>query len=62
MDIIQLPDESDLIYNYRKQFIEKIKDKYDTYQQIMYSKIAANIKFKKIKYDPKIYSIIKEFM
>ncbi len=62
MDIVQLPDESDTVYNFRKQFIEKIKDKYDLHHVVMYSKIAANIKFKHIKYDSSIYNMLKQYI
>ncbi len=60
--IIQLTDESDTVYNYRLQFIEKIKDKFDNNQLIIYSKIAANMKFKNMRYDSKIYNLLKDFI
>ena len=45
MDIYRFENESDTIYNYRKEFITNNKDKFDTNTLIKYSKILANIKF-----------------
>ena len=55
-NINRLEDESNKIYNYRKQFIinnmEKlIKEGHDKNAIIKYSKILANIKFKGCKYN-----------
>ena len=64
MDIFRFENESDTIYNYRVLFITKNSpsDKFDTNTIIKYSKILANIKFKKCKYDSKIYNILKEYI
>ena len=58
--------ESNLVYNYRVEYItNNIKNINDTltYKDLIKnSKILANIKFKKCKYDSKIYNSIKEFL
>ena len=61
MDIYRFENESETIYNYRKEFIINNKDKFDTNTLIKYSKILANIKFKHCKYDSKIYNVLKEY-
>jgi hypothetical protein len=65
MIINKFDDESNNVYNYRITFCEKyssdnqdIKDK----EVIKYSKIAANIKFRKCRYDPFIYNKVKKYI
>lgn len=65
--ISQFVDESDTVFNFRKNFIinnkdELIKNGCDNNTIIKYSKILANIKYKKCKYDSVIYEKIKRFL
>jgi hypothetical protein len=62
MEIQKLENESNLIYLYRKTFIENCTEFTDMRDLIKYSKILANIKFKKCKYEPKIYNSVKEYL
>lgn len=54
--------ESNVIYNYRKNFIENYKTNEDINTVIKYSKILANIKFKGCTYDESIYQKLKEYV
>lgn len=60
----RLEDESEKIYDYRINFIKKYSKNKDVKEKdvIKFSKIAANIKFKKCKYDPFIYNKIKNYL
>jgi hypothetical protein len=65
--IYRFENESNTIYNYRTQFIIDNKDKLisegiDYNTVIKYSKILANIKFKKCKYDSQIFNKIKQYI
>jgi hypothetical protein len=64
MDIHRYDNESNKVYNFRKDFIinniNKLSDDYNT--MVRYSKILANIKFKKCSYDESIYNKLKEFL
>lgn len=60
--IPRFEDESETIYRYRCEYIMKNKDKMDIKQLIINSKILANIKFKKCKYEQKIYNELKQFI
>ena len=65
--IFRYENESDKIYNYRKEFIlnnyeEFNKNGTDINTVIKYSKILSNIKFKGCKYDSSLYEKIKEFI
>jgi hypothetical protein len=60
---IHRPDnESNEVYNFRKKFIEENIDKFDKNQIIKYSKILANMKYKKCKYDSVIYNTLKQYL
>ncbi len=61
MDIYKHDTESNTVYNYRKEFIEKYKlnNNENINTIIQYSKIAANIKFKGCSYDTSIYEKLK---
>jgi len=64
MDIInivpRLESESDTIYNYRIEYIEKKYNINNNLRDIIKeSKIIANIKFKKCQYDIKIHNSLK---
>ncbi len=63
-EIFKHETESNIIYNYRKNFIEKYsKDNNDDINTIIkYSKILANIKFKGCSYDETIYQKLKGFL
>ena len=66
-NIYRNDNESDTIYNYRKNFIlnnyeEFNKNGTDTNCVIKYSKILANIKFKNCKYDSNIYDKLKSYI
>jgi len=62
MDIPRNETESDTIYKYRVNYIETNVGKHDMLTLIKNSKILANIKFKKCKYEPKIYNELKLFL
>lgn len=62
MSIPKLENESNLIYLYRKTFIQNCTEFTEMRDLIKYSKILANIKFKKCKYEPKIYNSVKEYL
>jgi hypothetical protein len=64
--ISQFVDESNTVFNFRKNFIINNKDELinkgcDNNTIIKYSKILANIKYKGCKYDSIIYNKIKHF-
>ncbi len=64
--IHRFENESDIVYNFRKDLIinnmdKIIKDGKDIYDVIKYSKIMANIKFKNCKYDQKIIDILEKY-
>ena len=67
MDIVRLIDESNEIFNFRCNYINKFKDK-DNFKNedfknlVKDSKILANIKFKNCRYDPKIYYKLKKHL
>lgn len=62
--IHRFENESNTIYNFRKDFItnniNKLSDDYNTI--IRYSKILANIKFKHCSYDINIYNKLKQYL
>ena len=63
LNIPRFDTESNLIYNYRVSYIQSnLNDKTVINQLIKNSKILANIKFKKCKYDSKIYNSLKDFL
>ncbi len=66
-NIYRYDNESDMVYNYRKTFIlnnyeQFSKEGIDINNVIKYSKILANIKFKKCKYDTIIYNKLKDYL
>jgi hypothetical protein len=58
--ITRCDNESNIVYNYRVQFIEKYKEDVDLKEKIKYSKILANIKFKKCSYS--IHDKLKDYL
>jgi hypothetical protein len=64
MDIHRYDNESNKVYNFRKDFIvnniNKVSDDYST--MVRYSKILANIKFKGCSYNETIYQKLKAFL
>jgi hypothetical protein len=62
MDIPRTETESNIIYQYRVNYIETNVGKHDMLTLIKNSKILANMKFKKCKYEPKIYNELKLFL
>jgi hypothetical protein len=63
MDIHKHDTESNIVFNYRKAFIEKYKanNNEDINTIIKYSKILANIKFKGCSYEQSIYEKLKQY-
>ena len=61
-NILKFDSESDVIFNDRIEFIKKIISKYGIKDAIKLSKVYANIKYKKCKYDKKTYSLIYDFI
>ena len=64
--IHKFENESDIVYNFRKDIVinnmdKIIKDGKDINDVIKYSKIIANIKFKNCKYDQKIMDILDKY-
>jgi hypothetical protein len=64
--IHRFENESDIVYNFRKEIVinnmdKIIKDGKDINEVIKYSKIMANIKFKNCKYDQKIMDILDKY-
>jgi hypothetical protein len=64
MDIYRYDNESNIVYNFRKDFIinniNKLSDDYNT--MVRYSKILANIKFKNCSYNENIYNKLKLYL
>ena len=64
MDIYRYENESNIVYNFRKDFIinniNKLSDDYNT--MVRYSKILANIKFKNCSYNETIYNKLKPYL
>jgi hypothetical protein len=60
--IHRFENESNTIYNFRKEFIINNKLSDDINTMIRYSKILANIKFKGCSYDVAIYNKLKPFL
>lgn len=61
----QLEDESNEEYNYRCEFFNKFKQNNPSEkdkQIIIYSKMLANMKYKKCKYEPKHYHKLKQYL
>ena len=63
--ITQFESETNEIYLARINFInnakKKFKDKYSTKDLEKFSKIWANIKYKRCRYSSKIYNLIRTF-
>lgn len=55
-------DESDTIYNYRYDYIKNNINTDTLKRLIINSKIITNIKFKKCRYEPKIYNSLKQYV
>ena len=66
INIQKFDTESNSMYIYRLNYINCILQKNipttNMYDIIKNSKILANMKFKKCKYDPKIYNQLKEYL
>jgi hypothetical protein len=63
--IEQLDIEPDIIFNFRKTFYDKYKKNNPNESDkniIIYSKIAANIKFKQCRYDSKLYHKVNAYL
>jgi hypothetical protein len=60
--IYRFDNESNTIYNFRKNFIINYKGDDDYTNIVKYSKILANIKFKNCKYDNTIYNKLKIYL
>lgn len=60
--VARFDSESDTVYNYRVNYINNNINNISMIHLIKNSKILANIKFKKCKYDPKIYNSMKDFL
>ena len=64
MDINRHDTESNIVYNFRKEFIinniNKLSDDYNV--MVRYSKILANIKFKGCSYDDTIHHKLKQYL
>lgn len=61
----QLDIEPDIIFNFRKTFYDEYKKNNPNESDkniIIYSKIAANIKFKQCRYDPKLYHKVNKYI
>jgi len=63
-ELFRYDTESNVVYNYRKDFIEKYttNSTEDINTIIKYSKILANIKFKGCSYDDTIYQKLKSYL
>jgi len=60
--LIKFFSESENVFEKRLEFIKKLeKDKIDFKQSEKYSKIWCNMKYKKCKYQKKIYFFIKKY-
>jgi hypothetical protein len=65
MFLKQFDDESNTVYNYRLEFINKYSnDNRDVSEKelIKLSKIVANIKYRGCKYGPSIFHKIKKYI
>jgi len=65
MKVYRFDDESNSIYKFRLDFINKYSHDFPETKEkdlIKYSKIVANIKYKKCKYEPKIYHSFKKYL
>jgi hypothetical protein len=63
MKINRFDNESNVVFNYRKRFIEMYKEECDDINTVIkYSKILANIKFKKLTYDPLIHNKLIKYI
>ena len=65
LQIARFDDESDTVFNYRKNYITKeynIINNNNLETLVKNSKILANMKFKNCKYPPKIYHMLKKFI
>lgn len=64
MDVYRYENESNTVYNFRKDFIinniNKLSDDYNI--MVRYSKILANIKFKGCSYNETIYHKLKQYI
>lgn len=60
----RLEDESNKVYNFRIDFIKKYSKNKDIKEKeaIKFSKIAANIKFRKCRYESLIYNKVKNYL
>lgn len=55
-------DESNTIYNYRYNYIKNNIETAALKRLIINSKIITNIKFKKCRYESKIYNSLKQYI
>ena len=61
--IIQFLSESDEYFNSRLEVLKKLEeDKIEWKDALKFSKIYANVKYKKCKYNPQIYHLIKKYL
>ena len=61
VDITQYLCESDEQFNYRLELIKKLEEKNIEWKQAQkLSKIYYNVKFKKCRYSPIVYNMIKD--
>ena len=60
--IFRLIDESNTIYEYRYNYIKENLSTYTLKKLIINSKIIANIKFKKCRYEAEIFNSFKSFI
>jgi hypothetical protein len=63
VDILQYLCESDEQFNYRIEIIKKFEKKNIEWKQAQkLSKIYYNVKFKKCRYSPIVYNMIKDYI
>jgi len=65
MNIVRFIDESNIVYNYRVEFINKFSidnPNMNEKDYIKFSKIAANIKFKGCRYDSINFNKYKSYL
>jgi len=63
VDITQYLCESDEQFNYRLELIKKLEEKNIEWKQALkLSKIYYNVKFKKCRYSPIVYNMIKDYL
>jgi hypothetical protein len=61
--IIQFFSESDEIFNDRLTFLKKLESESISWKEaIKLSKIYVNVKYKKCKYSPQIYYLVKKYI